>query len=158
MKYRLIQHFIWVITVSQRMHLGVTSIHIPGFQIGVCKRIFFFLISQPKNMLWVLIRWPFWTQIPIRFSNLTEFSYHLKFEQPKYMFKLMGKKIITILRKKVLLNWPYDIQRDKQLSYLQISVTTFHRPRHDNFFFFNEKLRNIFYLRSKHFSISFLHN
>ena len=29
------------------------------------------------------------------------------------MFKLMGKKIITILRKLFLLNWPYDISDDK---------------------------------------------
>ena len=30
------------------------------------------------------------------------------FEHPKHMFKLMDKKIITILRWKLLLNWPYD--------------------------------------------------
>ena len=29
------------------------------------------------------------------------------------MFKLMGKKIITILLKIFLLNWPYDISDDK---------------------------------------------
>ena len=29
------------------------------------------------------------------------------FEHPKHMFKLMDKKIITILRRTFLLNWPY---------------------------------------------------
>ena len=31
------------------------------------------------------------------------------FEHPKHMFKLMDKKIIAILRKLFLLNWPYGI-------------------------------------------------
>ena len=43
------------------------------------------LISHPKHMLWVL-------------------------KTPKtYMFILMGKKIITILSKLFLLNWPYAL-------------------------------------------------
>ena len=42
-----------------------------------------FLISQPKHMLWVL--------------KLTV-SMRRFFQHPKHMFKLMGKKIITILR------------------------------------------------------------
>ena len=29
------------------------------------------------------------------------------FEHPKHMFKLIGKKVIAILRWKILLNWPY---------------------------------------------------
>ena len=32
-------------------------------------------------------------------------------EHPKHMLKLMGKKIITILRLKNLLKWPYDSLR-----------------------------------------------
>ena len=32
------------------------------------------------------------------------------FEHPKHMFKLMDKKIIAILRKLFLLNWPYEVQ------------------------------------------------
>ena len=31
------------------------------------------------------------------------------FEHPKHMFKLMGKKIMAILRKLCLLNWPYGV-------------------------------------------------
>ena len=42
-----------------------------------------FLISEPKHMLWVLK----WTVSMRRF-----------FEHPQHMFKLMGKKIIAILR------------------------------------------------------------
>ena len=34
------------------------------------------------------------------------------FEHPKHMFKLMGKKIIVILRSKVLLNWTYVEEYD----------------------------------------------
>ena len=30
------------------------------------------------------------------------------FEHPKHMFKLIGKKIIAILRLKNVLTWPYD--------------------------------------------------
>ena len=41
-----------------------------------------FVISHPKHMLWVLK------------NRLNETFY---FESPKHMFKLMGKKIITIL-------------------------------------------------------------
>ena len=45
-----------------------------------------FLISQPKDMLWVLKR-------TVSMSS---------FEHPKHMLKLMGKKIFTILRSKIL--------------------------------------------------------
>ena len=50
-----------------------------------------FLISQPKHMLWVLKR-------------------TCSFKHPKHMFKLINKKIIAILRKNYLLNWPYALQ------------------------------------------------
>ena len=30
------------------------------------------------------------------------------FEYPKHMFKLVGKKIIAIIRNFFLLNWPYE--------------------------------------------------
>ena len=53
---------------------------VPAFvclQIRVLIQTIFFLISQPKHMLWVLKR--------------TDGS----FEHPKHMFNLMGKKIIT---------------------------------------------------------------
>ena len=46
-----------------------------------------FLIFQPKHMLWVLKR----TVSMRRF-----------FEHPKHMLKLMGKKIFTILRSKIV--------------------------------------------------------
>ena len=46
-----------------------------------------FLISQPKHMLWVL-------------KTLSQ-SY-TSLEHPKYMFKLMGKKIFKILRSKIV--------------------------------------------------------
>ena len=32
------------------------------------------------------------------------------FEHPKHMLKLINKKIIAILRKNYLLNWPYVLQ------------------------------------------------
>ena len=31
------------------------------------------------------------------------------FEHPKHMFNLMGKKMVTILALKKLLNWPYGL-------------------------------------------------
>ena len=46
-----------------------------------------FLISQPKHMLWVLKRTSQWDG---------------SFEHPKHMLKLMGKKILTILRSQKL--------------------------------------------------------
>ena len=32
-----------------------------------------------------------------------------RLNETKHMFKLKGNKIITILRQKSLLNWPYDV-------------------------------------------------
>ena len=51
------------------------------------------LCSLLKHMLWALKR---------------TVSMSSSFEHPKYMFKLMDKKIIAILRKLFLLNWAYD--------------------------------------------------
>ena len=51
-----------------------------------------FLISQTKHMLWVL-------KEPLRRDR--------SFEYPKHMFNLVNKKIIAILHKLCLLNWPY---------------------------------------------------
>ena len=45
-----------------------------------------FLISQPKHLLWVVKR--VFSMSP--------------FKHPKHIFKMMGKKIMTILRSKVL--------------------------------------------------------
>ena len=51
-----------------------------------------FLISQTKHMLWVFKRT----------ASARPF-----FEYPKHMFKMVDKKIIEILPKLFLLNWPY---------------------------------------------------
>ena len=58
------------------------SIHSSPPDQSVLQKIIF-LISQPKHMLWVLIR---------------TVSMRRSLEHPKHMFKLMGKKIITIIR------------------------------------------------------------
>ena len=36
-------------------------------------------------------------------------------EHPKHMFKLMGKKLMTILRSKILLNWTYVPPLDRSV-------------------------------------------
>ena len=43
------------------------------------------------------------------------------FEYPKHMFKLIDKKIIALLRKLFLLNWPFGISA-KLFSILTISL------------------------------------
>ena len=57
-----------------------------------CVTKIYFLISQPKHLLWVLKRTVQWDG---------------SFEDPKHTLKLIYKKIITILRWKFLLNWSY---------------------------------------------------
>ena len=57
---------------------------------------------------------------------LVEYTQHMfsshrdgSFEYPKHLFKLMDKKIIAILRKLFLLNWPYVDTLWKHLSEMQ---------------------------------------
>ena len=65
-----------------------------GPQIRVCSRKLFFLFLIQN----------------ICFGYSKEPSHRdSSFGHPKHMFKLMGKKIITILRSKNLLNWPNDV-------------------------------------------------
>ena len=58
-----------------------------------------FLISQQKHMLWVLRR---------------TVSMKRSFEHPKHMLKLMGEKIFTILRYKILFTLTCDRRYDVQ--------------------------------------------
>ena len=45
------------------------------------------------------------------------------FEHPKHMFKLMDKKIIAILRRIFLLNWPYAGEIEKGVFVLDVPPT-----------------------------------
>ena len=98
----ILLHFIWLFSVCQSTRLVISSrqrfkcIFLLHLYIFILKYLRYhrhpdkiayqkiiFLISQPKHMLWVLIRT----------VSMRQF-----FEHPKRMFKLLGKKIITILR------------------------------------------------------------
>ena len=67
-----------------------------GPHIRVCHWKLFFLFLNQNICFW------YWKE-PSRWDG--------SFEHPKHMFKLMDKKIITILRKSFLLNWPYGKQQ-----------------------------------------------
>ena len=87
----------WRWTLQQKFRL------IAGLQIRMHTRKLFVFISQPKHMLWVLKR----TVLMRRFICA-----------PKHMFKLMGMKIITILRfKKNCLTGPMLIASQNRCIY-----------------------------------------
>ena len=68
-------------------------IHKAGLQIRVCNRKLFFLFLNQNICCGC-------SKEPSRRDN--------SFEHPKHMYKLMDKKIITLLPLKYLLNWTYD--------------------------------------------------
>ena len=69
------------------------SFHHPGLQIRVWNRKLLFLFLN-QNICCGDSKEPSWWDGSL--------------EHPKHMFKLMGQKIITILRYFFLLDWPYD--------------------------------------------------
>ena len=90
--------------------LGVVQKHLSGLQIRVRNWKWFFLFLNQN--------------ICCGYSKELS-QWDSSFEHPKHMFKMRGKKIITIfLRSKILLNWTYDLLSTYE-SRLPYSLTEF---------------------------------
>ena len=94
----------------------------PGPQLRVCNwKLFFLFLNQ--NICCGYSKEPSWEDSSI--------------EHPKHMFKLMDKKIITILRKLFLFNWPYGNQSTLQLIYsILVEFTLRPKTKYLQFLFF----------------------